>query len=172
MNRLMLVLSLLFTMVCVQMSLSAVTRDFYEPVKHTEQKDILFIMKTLARKSLLELLKYKSQLEKAGDRIDHIHPFVFLSHIFTDEELKAYIHAIKRRGSWVWDEFISGLKNTLNFEADKGNLNEKITREFAKNIELDYQIIGTHVKNRDWESFLKALITNIPRDSEAERYDM
>jgi hypothetical protein len=147
-------------------------RNYYTAMSDSELDELYFIMKTLALKSLLELAKFKSKLEKAGDRIDHIHPLNFLAAIFTDEELKAYVHAIKKRDGMVWDKFISGLSNTLDEETKLNNVTMNFVQDFADRLGIDIQLIQQSVDNRKWSEFVKILIVNIPRNSDADRYDM
>jgi len=147
-------------------------RKYYTTLTKSEKKDIKFILKTLAKKSLIQLLKYKSQLEYAGDRIDQVHPLVFLSFIFSDEELKAYIHAIKKRGGWVWAEFMEGLKESLKDESDIQNVTDKMLQHFSAQVGINVGIIQEPIRNYQWEEFVRLLIVHIPRDDGSDRYDM
>jgi hypothetical protein len=147
-------------------------RNYYEGATDSDRKELYFIMKTLALKSLLELAKYKSKLEKAGEHIDHLHPLNFLAEIFSDEELKAYLHAIKKRGSYIWDKFFHGLTTTLNEESKLNNMSLPFLVDFSSRLGIDIQIIQIAYEKRDWNEFVKLLIANIPRDGDADRYDM
>ncbi len=147
-------------------------RNYYDLMTDSDKKELYFIMKTLALKSLLELAKYKSKLEKSGDRIDHLHPLNFLAAIFTDEELKAYVHAIRKRGGMVWDKFIGGFSNTMDEEYRLDNLSMDLFHDFSHRVGIDSNLIASKVQNREWADLVKLLILIIPRDSDADRYDM
>lgn len=146
-------------------------RKYQLPVSESEKKDITFILKTLAQKSLASLWSYKSQLEYAGDRIDHLHPLRFLECIFTDNELKVYIYNIKKRGGWVWSEFIKGFKDSLQEESDIGNLKDEFLKDFVKKIGVELSLVYGVAQQQKWEDFVKTLIINVPREGDSGRYD-
>lgn len=146
-------------------------RDFSIPVSKSEKKEIAYIVKTLANDNLISLGFSKSSLEKAGDRIEHIHPYRFLITVFTDEELKAGVHAIRHRGGWTWEGFIDGLTGSLKDEAAKGNL-LKYTSEFAQKVNIDPSLIHPSLEKGKWVEFVNVLIDKIPREFDPNRYDM
>ena len=147
-------------------------RNYNVQLSDSEEKDLHFILKTLALKSLIELAKYKSKLEKAGDRIDHVHPLNFLATVFSDEELKAYMHAIKKRGSFIWDKFINGLTDSLDEEYKSDNLKVEYLQDFSLRVGIDMGLIYPSVENRDWNDLVRQLIVHIPRNEDSQRYDM
>lgn len=147
-------------------------RNYYRALTASEEEDIMYILKTLAKKNMIQLLKYKSKLESAGSRIDSIHPLSFLAHIFQNEELKAYFHSLKKRGGWVWDEFASGFKSSLNEEAHLDNLNDAMIDDFAQELKLNPDILYDTIKKRQWDAFIKLLIVNLPREDGGDRYDL
>ena len=55
-------------------------RNFNQSPTVSEVKDIRYIVTSLANKSLATLLKQKSDLKKAGKRIDSIHPLKIFNH--------------------------------------------------------------------------------------------
>ncbi len=146
-------------------------RDYHQTMTKDEKKDLRFLLKTMATKSLAGLLKYKSQMEYAGDRIDHVHPLRFLETVFTDEELKVFIHNIKKRGGWIWGEFIKGLKGSLQEEFDLGNLTDEMVLDFSQQVGIDIGVIEGLVKGLKWDDFVKTLIVHIPRKGDSGRYD-
>lgn len=135
------------------------------------KQDIRYILKALAEKSLTSLWGLKSKLEAAGNRIDHLHPLRFLEFIFKEDELKVHIYNIKKRGSWVWNEFIKGFKDTFQEEFDIGNLHEEFLQDFVKNIDIELSLVFECYQSKRWEEFVKTLIANVPRDGDAGRYD-
>jgi hypothetical protein len=150
---------------------SAGYRDFFKPVTESEKKDLHFIMKTMATKSLTSLLKYKSQLEAAGERIDHIHPLRFLETVFSDEELKVYLHNIRKGNSWIKGEFFKGIKNSLQEEMNLGNLTDEMVFDFCFQFEIDPNLLLGHIHNHKWDDLIKTLIVHIPREGDSDRYD-
>lgn len=146
-------------------------RNYDKPVTAAEKKDIHFILKTLAQKSLASLWSYKSQLEYAGDRIDHVHPLRFLECIFTDDELIVYLHNIKKRGKWIWGEYIKGLKESLQDEDSIGNLTDNQVVDFSGKVSIDPNAVFSHIHAGKWENFVKTLIDIVPRNGDSGRYD-
>lgn len=146
-------------------------RDYDQRATESEKDDIRFILKNLATKSVAGLLKYRSQLEAAGDRIDSLHPLRFLEAIFTDEELKTYLHNVRKRGGWIWGEFIKGIKGSLQEEFDLGNLSDEMLLDFSFQVGIEMSKIEGLVHGRKWEDFIKTLIIHIPREGDSDRYD-
>lgn len=145
-------------------------RDFHAPVTPKEKSDIRFIVTSLADKSLVTIAFIKDDLEAAGDRIDHIHPLRFLSTIFTDEELKVGIRNIRGRG-WIWNQFTSGLKESLETEMNIGNMGQEYLIHFANDVGLDVSRIYPTIAVQNWDGFIDTLIKEIPRLGDHDRYD-
>lgn len=150
---------------------SSVNRNYNTAVTTDEIRDITFILTTLAKSSLASLATSKSSLNKAGDRIDHIHPLRFLSVVFTDETLKASVSAIRSR-SWVWDQFFDGLQRSLKEESQKNNLTPNQVNEFAGIVGIPAASIQNIVNNRHWKELIYFLIDTIPRSGNPNMYDM
>jgi hypothetical protein len=146
-------------------------RNYDTAVTKKEKEDILYIMRTLASDSLISIGKKRSSLKSAGDRIDHIHPYRFLITIFTDEELKARIAAIRDRGGWIGDGFFDGITGSLKEEAAGGNLHQ-FTQDFAGKVKIDIDLISSPLQQGKWKEFVNILIDKIPREIDPKRYDM
>lgn len=146
-------------------------RDFSIAVTEDDKSEIRYILKTLAQKSLTALWGARKKLESSGKKIDHIHPLKFLECIFTDEELKVYIYNIKKRGTWVWGEFIKGIKQSLEEEQKLGNLRQEFFSSFAVKVKIDLSLVASLITSEEWEDFMKSLIDNIPREGNPGRYD-
>ena len=148
-----------------------VRRDYETAVTEPEKKDLTYIVTSLANDSLISLGTSKSSLKKAGDRIDHIHPFRFLMTVFTDEKLKAGAHAIRDRGGWVWEGFIDGLTGSLKEEAARLNLLQ-FAPDFAQKVKIDLALILPSLEQGKMTEFVNVLIDKIPREINPNRYDM
>ena len=147
-------------------------RDYTIPVDPEKKRAIRFILKTMAKKSLASLLSYKSELEEKGKFIDDVHPFRFLQTVFSDEEMKAYFHQIKKRASWIWGKFIKGLTTSLQEELSINNLREEYIYDFALNVKIDPTLIYEVIQNGQWEEFIQILLQSIPREGQFDHYDM
>jgi hypothetical protein len=150
---------------------SAGHRNYNAPVEEEQKKNIRFILKTLAQKSnVVSLLGKKTELENAGKNIERIHPFRFLETVFTDEELKAYFHQIKKKGGMYWSELTKGLKSSLQEELIVDNLKDEFVFDFAANVKIKPDLIHNLILKGQWEDFVKALLKHIPRDVDSARY--
>lgn len=152
-------------------SKKTVWRDFSVSVSKQEKQEITYIITTLANDSLVSIGMSKSSLKKTGDRIDHIHPLRFLMTVFTNEKLKAGIHAIRDRGGWIWDGFIDGLTGSMKEESGRGNLLPFIA-DFARAIAIDPSLIQSSMERGKWTESVNLLIDHIPRAIDPNRYDM
>lgn len=133
-------------------------RNFDASVTSKEKKDIAYIVSTLAEKSLFSLLGYKSSLEEAGDRVNHVHPLRFLMCIFTDSHLKNDMKDLQKRGGWVWGDFMGGLSNSLSEEHKRNNVTDEQVKNFAKAVGVDPSHLLPSVHKKKWSDFVGALI--------------
>lgn len=147
------------------------TRIYSAKLEASEREDIAYIVTNLGRSSLKKLLTLKSSLKKAGTRVDHVHPFKFISCIFLDEELKVSFLQIKERGGWVGKEFFNGMYDSLTEEAKLDNL-EKYIADFANQLHIDPALISKAINERDWKELINGLINALPRKGNPNRYDM
>ncbi len=153
-------------------SASSTPRNYYGAVTAEQRADIKFIVKTLGNSSLPSIAKQKSSLEKAGARINSVHPLKFLLTVFTDEELKVGMRNLKNRGGWVWSDFSSGLKDSLAEEASRANMKPEFIEEFAVSVGVSSAILTPSIQGSRWGEFVEVLINNVPRNGDPNRYDM
>lgn len=146
------------------------SRDYGAGISPQEAADVTFILKTMANSSLPKIKSAESALKKAGDRIAYIHPFFFLSTIFSNEELKVCIRNLHGR-AWVWKEFLRGIVDSLTEEHAKGNVLPFVD-DFAASIHVDPIMILPILQAARWERFVNTLIEIVPREGEANRYNM
>lgn len=148
------------------------TRNYYDRLTKAQWEDISYIVKILGYKSLVKILTLKGKVEAAGDRVQIVHPFRFLECLFTDEKNKAGVHNIKERGGWVCKDFMAGIHNTLEEEANNDNLKMEFIIDFAKIVGIDVNLIYGPIQERRWKDLVDVLITYIPREGDPTRYDM
>jgi hypothetical protein len=148
-------------------------RNYNTPVTAAEKAKIRYILTSLGYSSLLELGKLRSDLKKTGKEVDHIHPLRFLMTIFTDEELKASVHAIRGRAiGWIWSEFSDGVTGSLKMEASRNNLKTEFIQDFAKAVNINVNLIQPLLQQGRWTEFVNTLIDKIPRQNNPGRYNM
>lgn len=147
-----------------------VLRDYWAPVSEVEKEDLSYIINLMGMGSLTKIIKSQSSLKRAGKRIDHLHPFNFLLTIFLDDEMTVSIHAMKSR-SWVWDEFLSGVKGSLETEAKNGNLLAYVD-DFANQLQVSAELLLPSIEKQDWTELVKVLLKALPCPKSDERYDI
>lgn len=125
-----------------------------------EKKAISFIVNTLANKSLMKIWKEKSALKKAGEKIHHLHPFRFLQHIFSEEDLKNDLKTIYKR-NWVAGEFKKGIYESLADERGKQNLTHEHIHDFAATLGINSDLIKPSIARGDWDDFVSTLIKHL-----------
>lgn len=145
-------------------------RVYNGPISDSQKDDMRYILTSLASKSWTELLKSKSSMNRAGDRIDSIHPLKFLTAIFKNEELKGCLHSIRDRKK-IWDNFFEGLEESLNEEARRSNMNDFI-QDFANNLGINASAVRDQIINRKWPELVDTLLKLLPRQGNPGRYDM
>lgn len=148
-----------------------ITREYSRQTTVKEKEDIRYIVTSLANSSWTTLLKLRSSLKRAGERVDHLHPFRFLMCIFKDEEMKAGVHSIRDKKK-IWKGFTDGLYVTLDKEASRGNLKLDYIQDFADSFKLDFSLINKPIQEKQWEELVDILIQNLPREGDPSRYDM
>lgn len=146
-------------------------RNYYAAVKGKEKDDMTYILRSLSNYSLIRIAANRSSIEKAGDRLDHIHPLRFLITVFTDEELKVYIRNMYDR-SLVWKEFMHWVNDTFSREADSNNLSFEYLQDISLHTKVDPNILLPYVQKRQWSDLIGAMITNVPRANTPNRYNM
>lgn len=144
-------------------------RNYWVPVSAAEKEDVAFILKTLSTNSWIKILKQKKALEKAGERVDHLHPFKWLLCIFGNEELNSCVHNIYGK-AFVWKEFLLGTTTSLSQEASLGNLKREYIIDFAAKLNIQPDILYPSLNSHQWEKFVDELIKHVPKQNGSDRY--
>lgn len=145
-------------------------RSYEAGITPQEAAEISYILKTLANSSLPKIKSAESALKKAGDKIEHVHPFFFLSTIFTNEELKVCVRNLKGRLG-AWDGFLGGVIRSMTEEHARGNVLPYVN-DFAALVKVDPNMILPALQAGKWERFVNTLIDIVPREGGSNRYDM
>ena|ERR1700733_2518388 len=153
-----------------------VVRNYNAPFTEVHKENIFYIVSTLgSNKSLRQILKEKGALEKAGDKIDEVHPLRFLMYVFSEEELKAAMANLKAKSglnSMPWKKFKKGLFESLTDEYEKNNITPEFIADFAANLGIDPTLIIPAIQENDWDKLLSLLIKLIPRQGNYNRYNI
>lgn len=151
-------------------------RNYNTPPTAQDKIDIAYIINTMANTNLLKIGSMESSLQKAGGRIDRVHPLQFLTYVFTEEELKVSMRNLQGR-SFVWKGFLrgkdgkSGIVDTLQYEDGLGNVAPH-AKHFANAIGIDVNLILPLMQNGKWEKFIDKLIEVVQRPASTGRYNM
>ncbi|KAF3362434.1 hypothetical protein PHSC3_001034 [Chlamydiales bacterium STE3] len=146
-------------------------RNYFAPLTQKEKEDISYIITTLANNNVVKIASHRSALKRAGDRVDHVHPFRFLQCIFTNEELKVGIRNIQGK-NWIWSEFLEGITSSLKEETRKNNLRPEFLADFATILGIDVNIIYQSYLTNQWEEMVNILINSVPRKDPSDRYNI
>ncbi len=158
------------TAVSYKLSTKAAMRNYNTPLNTREKKEITYIVDILGNSSLIAIARAKSTIEEAGATVEHVHPLLFLSHIFSTEKLKAAVRNIQGR-NWVWSRFFKGIKGGLEEEANRNNLFQYLD-DFCNRLKINPSIFFPLAEKHQWKEFVDALIKQIPRSETSGRYDM
>lgn len=146
-------------------------RNYQGKISKSDVDDLTFILSTMAKSSLAGIATKRSDLKRAGERIEHLHPYRFLEIIFTNEELKAYVAAVRGR-AFVWKEFLNGLEGSFEDEWKNKNVTTEQLKDFSNRVGLDHNLLQPYVKDQRWKDLVNKLIDTIPREGNPGRYDM
>ncbi len=146
-------------------------RDFYYQPNNEEIRNISYVVKTLANKSEISLLVYAGSIETAGNNTAHIHPLKFLQVIFADEELKVGMRVVKGK-SMVWKKFRGGIADSLADEQVVGNMHIGYLVDFCNAVGLNIKLVQNLYEQGQWKDFIDAVVVNVPRKGDHNRYDM
>jgi hypothetical protein len=124
-----------------------------------EKRDISYIIMTLATKSQMSLLFEKKELNRAGDRVSHVHPLRFLLYIFSDGQLKT---AVKKIKGLPWNRFVSGMAGSLDKAAARNSIKEEYVADFSKTVGVDPSILAPSLQSRHWEEFINIVRNHLP----------
>ena len=145
-------------------------RVYKDRLSDSEKNDITYIVTTLAKNSLIKIREMEKLLKKAGDRIDHLHPFNFIMCIITDPDLSVCFRNIHGK-SWVGKDFFGALIGTLKEESKIDNLNPFIN-DFSAKIKIDPNAIIPSLEQQRWKDFIDVLLNSIERNEDHNRYDI
>jgi hypothetical protein len=143
-------------------------RNYFAPVTPTEKNDIATIVRTLAKNNLIKIKSEETNLKRAGERIDHIHPFQFLATVFTDEELKVCMRNLQGK-AFVWKSFLEGITDTLAEEHAVNNL-MPFVQDLSDRIHVNSATILPLLQSGRWEKLITTLIETVPRSGSSDRY--
>lgn len=138
-----------------------VKKDYERAVLPAEKEILASVLHTLATVNELKLLWMKSDLNKTGKKIDHIHPLRKLVCVFTDESIRKDFLKMSKR-SLVWRHYTERLTGVLELEADKGNLLDWQIEDFATTLQISPETARSYLNKRRWRPFLDWLVSAVP----------
>lgn len=134
-------------------------RDYQVSMTKQEKRDIRFIIITLATKSSISLLFEKRALNRAGNRVAHVHPLKFLSFIFSDYELK---NAVTKIRGIPWRRFAKDMGASLGKSANRRNMKEKYIADFVQIVGVSEELLTPSIHNGRWVDFINVTRSNLP----------
>ncbi len=135
-----------------------VTDYFQLPLGDSEKQIIAYIITSMADKNVFQLLLDKSDMEKKGDRINHVHPLRFIGYACSDPKLVRGMRQFKKN-PFKWDNFISGFARRMREEATRNNL-QRFVPSMAEFLSKDAQEMSALIQQGDYEGFVRYLISS------------
>ncbi len=131
-------------------------RPYFKDLNTAEKGHISYIVTTLATTYQPILLLKMGKLERAGEKIRHVHPLRFFHHVFTNQELTQHLKTMKG-SSMVWSSFWSQFKESLIKEATEGEMTTAIAQDFAKKVASEG--VASPIEQRDWDAMIHLLLS-------------
>lgn len=126
---------------------------FIDPV---DQNNITKLITRLGHWGVGRLLWHIKEMNRLGDRIRHVHPLCFLSYIYSQPQLVTCMKSINSN-YFKKKEFISGLSEKMELEADRDNL-LPYAKNFSEKVGCEHwEEISTFLDRRDWAGLLAYL---------------
>ena len=139
------------------------TKVFYQlRLTVDDQSNISKMIKNLGELGWIGLLKKKSDMEKIGDSIIHVHPLRFLGHVVSNPSLKKQLPKIM--GDFIKRKsFLNGHGKRIGFaqrmtnEINRNNMMQYVPG-FAQQIGVSKESLQKYFNNHDWESLIRDLM--------------
>jgi len=150
-------------------------RDF-NYLTEDNKADIGYIIKSLGSKSLVSIGFAKSKLRKAGGRVNSVHPFRYILHILSDNELTFNLCALRERG-WIWDGYLhgesgdDGFLDSLQQEYEAGGIHAQHVRELAQVIGVNYEYLQQITDTCHWERMMQLIMHHAIKKVKYNPYD-
>ncbi len=154
-------------------------RNYDTEVSLADAADIRYLVSAMGNAnnpfSYVALFAKRNELKQSGDRIENVHPLRFLACAFSDEQMKVSMRNIQK--NLTWKNFLygengdSGLANTFEQEADRGNLRTEQIYDFTSTLGVDFGKYNQLIQDRKWEAVVAALISDVPRKGHYRRND-
>ncbi len=126
------------------------------PISKDDAETIWKIIDTVANNNPIKLAFKKNDLERKGQKVNHVHPLKFLGTIFSDPHLKACMTEIED-SYFKWNGFIGGLAGRMNEEYTRNNLLPYI-QGFCQAVKANPEKVREYVLKRDWEGLVRYLL--------------
>lgn len=131
-------------------------RKFKTSLDVEEIDDIKFIVENLAKQYWPKLLMMKKEMNRRGERLDHVHPLTFFMGVLKPQCYSWFLD-LKKRGGLALSKFIEGAVESFHDEAKHGNITKEQIQIFAKITGKNAKIVRDFAASGDWKSFIKWL---------------
>ncbi|MEG0037213.1 MAG: hypothetical protein RR733_03625 [Victivallaceae bacterium] len=135
-------------------------KKYTEPLTSQDEQDIRYVVSSCANKSSLGIAMSQSEIMAALGRIQSLHPFNFLESIHSDSKLKSEFIEMQNR-SWIWNLFISRLKEIFASVKAKGLFLDKDIADFAASIGMETEVISSLIDKGLWDDLINLYLNQI-----------
>lgn len=128
-------------------------KKYNDPLTPQDLKDIQYVVSSCANKSSLSIAMSRSEIMTALGRVQVVHPFNFLETIQSDPKLKTDFRQMQSRG-WVWNIFVTRLKEILTHLKSKGLILDKDIESFAAVTGIEKEEMASLIHEEKWDDLL------------------
>jgi hypothetical protein len=151
----------LLPLVCAIHVEAAASRDYNQKLTSTDRAIIADIVNQLAYKSPVSLAFKRSELERKGAQIYHVHPLRHLGFLFGDPTLRQKMRIIWKR-SVIWPHYREGLANGFAQEYMRNNITEAQIQEFTRFVQVDPSRMLMLAAQQQWHQLIEYLSAAAP----------
>lgn len=155
-------------------------RDYWAPLSEEQHQKMGYILSSLSRGSIPQLIRNKSNLREAGKKVRDIHPFRYLCHIFGHQDYLQALSNIRMHKVFIWPGFLEGedrgatdgIIGSLKQEDRAGNLKDEYLQDFASKCNLSFVRMSVCIRQKDWYDFMNYVLDEATKRNTQELYDI
>ncbi len=128
-------------------------------ISDVDKDNVTNLITKLADRNVFQLLRHKREMNRLGDKVNHLHPLRFIGYIFSRQDLTKNMWIVHQSG-FKWRAFAEGFSGGMQVNAKKNNLLIYVPG-FCHETKADEQIITKLIEKQQWEAVLMYFIRNV-----------
>lgn len=155
-------------------------RDYWAPLSQQQHESMGYILSSLSRGNIPQLVMSKSRLRSAGAKLRDIHPFRYLCHIFGHQKYLQDLCEIRMHKVFIWPGFLEGedqgatdgIIGSLKQEDRAGNLKDEYLRDLSTKCNLSFARMSVCIRQKSWHEFMNYILDEATKRNTQELYDI